>query len=314
MFVKSTGLLFIMTKSIFVFIASFLLLLPFVLTTGGISTSYQLIICLPFILFLGIPHGAIDNVLYIRNKGIKNIHFISVYIAFILLNIALWFIFPWLAYMGFLLLSAYHFGQSQFSHYFNNQALYKQLLYLFWGISILSALIYFNMADIEQLMLQEEEFAVFRQFHQENLLFILFLGSSILSFTLMFLLHLKKELTLESFFMETLVFSLILICFFLMPLLIGFTLYFVILHSFKVLREEYFFLNSENKVSSVSDFIKLVSPFTLLSIFGILMIYASIHFELLELPYGYSLLIIISSITLPHVFVMNRFYSLFKKG
>jgi len=303
-----------MTKAIFVFIASFLLLLPFVLTTGGIPNSYQLIICLPFILFLGIPHGAIDNVLYIRDKRIKNIQFISVYIVFIVVNIALWFIFPWLAYIAFLLLSAYHFGQSQFSHYFKNQHISKQLLFLFWGISILSALIYFNIADIQQLMLQEEEFAVFRPFHQESLLLTLFLVSSIVTFLLMLVLNIRKALTLESFFMEALVFSLILICFYLMPLLIGFTLYFVILHSFKVLREEYGFLLTEKKVSSVGNFIKLVSPFTLISIFGILIIYGLIYFKLFTLPYGYSLLIIISSITLPHVFVMNRFYKLFQKG
>lgn len=303
-----------MTKAIFVFIASFLLLLPFVLKTGGIPTSYQLIICLPFILFLGIPHGAIDNVLYIRNEGIKNIQFISVYIAFILINVALWFIFPWLAYIAFLLLSAYHFGQSQFSHYFNNQHLSKQLLFLFWGISILTALIYFNIADMQLLMIQEKEFAVFMPFHQENILRAIFISSSIGTFSLMILLLFKKALSVEAFFMESLVFLLILVCFYLMPLLIGFTLYFVILHSFKVLKEEYDFLNAENEVSSLGNFIKLVSPFTLISIAGIILIYGLIYFELLSIPYGYSLLIIISSITLPHIFVMNRFYGLFQNN
>ncbi len=269
-----------------------------------------MLICVPFLLFLGIPHGAIDNVLFLRNNKIKNNQFIGVYLVIIGLNIVLWITVPSIAYIVFLLLSAYHFGQSQFSHYFERQPLSHKALYLLWGISILSGLVYFNIDEIHLIMEQQDEFAVFSPLHQENLMLILFLGATFATVLLMTILAARKSLSLENLFMEVLVIALVPICFYLMPLLIGFTLYFVILHSFKVLREEYRFLNSEREVSSLGSFVKLVAPFTMFSIGGIAFMFGMIYLDILSLSYGYCLLIIISSITLPHVFVMNRFYNL----
>ncbi len=299
-----------MTKAIFFFIACLLLTLPFVFNAGEISLSNQLLITTPFLLILGIPHGAIDNVLYLRNNAIKNSHFIGVYLVFVGLNVALWLVLPSIAYILFLLLSAYHFGQSQFSHYFNKQPLSHQALYFFWGIGILSALLYLNIEEVHNIMNQHPEFATFRPLHQEKDMLLLFLSSNFISVALMLYLGYKKYLKVETIFMELVVVSLILICFYLLPLLIGFSLYFIILHSYKVLKEEYIFLISEKEVKSFLKFLAMVAPFTLLSVFGIAFLFALIYFELLSLSYGYCLLIVISSITLPHVFVMNKFYAL----
>lgn len=299
-----------MTRAIFVFIASFLLILPFVFNAGEITISTQLIICAPFLFFLGIPHGAIDNVLFLRNNQIKNWEFIGVYLFIIGLNIILWVIIPSIAYVLFLLLSAYHFGQSQFSHYSNKHSLIYKALYFFWGISILAGLIYFNIGEIQLFMNESNEFAILSPLHEEIKMRTIFLSATSITIALMVFLSIKKSLHPEAFLMEILVITLVLTCFFLMPLLIGFTLYFVILHSFKVLREEYIFLNSKNEVNSIGNFVKLVTPFTLLSVGGIALLFGLIYLNILTLPYGYLLLIAISSITLPHVFVMNRFYNI----
>jgi len=284
--------------------------MPFVLNEGDITLSSQLLICAPFLFFLGIPHGAIDNILFLRDNQIKNWEFIGVYLAIIGFNIVLWVVLPSIAYILFLLLSAYHFGQSQFSHYADKHSLVYKALYFFWGISILAGLVYFNIGEIQLLMNDQDEFAVLSSLHEESTMLHTFLSATIITFGLMVFLTIKNSLNLEALLMETLVIALVLICFYLMPLLIGFTLYFVILHSFKVLREEYMFLNAKKEVSSIGNFVKLVAPFTLLSIGGIALLFGLIYLDILTLPYGYLLLIVISSITLPHVFVMNRFYRL----
>ncbi|MEM9544734.1 MAG: Brp/Blh family beta-carotene 15,15'-dioxygenase [Bacteroidota bacterium] len=299
-----------MTKAIFIFIASILLVYPVVSGIGEISLSNQLFICLPFILFLGLPHGAIDNVLFVKDNPINNSEFIALYLVSIVLYIVLWLIFPISAYMLFLILSAYHFGQSQFTHYFDQQRFFQQLLFAAWGISILTGFMYFKAAEIELLMIQSSEFSFFRSVHQEDLMFGLFVGSTIITIMLLLILGLRKKMKWEAFFMEHLVLLLILTCFYLMPLLIGFTLYFVVLHSFKVLREEYDYLHAEMNVNSLSGFVRIVAPFSLFAIFGIILLFALIYFKVLAFSYGYCLLIIISSITLPHVFVMNKFYDL----
>lgn len=272
--------------------------------------SSQLLITTPFVLLFGIPHGAIDNLLYLRGKEIKNSHFIAIYLVFVAANVSIWMASPSIAYVIFLFLSAYHFGQSQFTHYFDKQPLSHKALYLFWGISILSGLLYFNITEIHAIVADHAEFALFSPLHRELDTLYLFLGSTLITVAFIIYLTAKKVLTIENMFMELLVISLILIGFYLLPLLIGFSLYFIVLHSFKVLKEEYHFLDSEKEINSVQQFLKLIAPFTLLSIFGIAFLFGLIYLNILPFSYGYCLLIVISSITLPHVFVMNTFYKL----
>lgn len=299
-----------MTRAIFLFISSLLLLLPLVSIGEDISISSQMVVCIPFVLFLGIPHGAIDNVLYLRQSKTNNALFIGVYVFIIGLNIFFWILSPSMAYVLFLVLSAYHFGQSQFSQYFKNQLFDLKALYFFWGLALLFGFVLFNLEEINGIMNQYEEFEVFSPLHQKTWMQIGFAITLAVTIGFKLKLTLQKTMTVEDFLMELLVLALILVCFYLMPLFIGFTLYFVILHSFKVLREEYQFLNVEREVSSIKGFIFMLAPFTLLSIVGIAFVFGLIHFEVLSISYGYCLIIIISSITLPHVFVMNRFYDL----
>lgn len=303
---------FNVNKATFIFISSFILLLPFVLNADKIESSHQLILCTPFILFLGIPHGAIDNLLYLRDKRMSNAQFIGAYLIIIGLNVLLWWVFPSFSYILFLILSAYHFGQSQFNHYFKKQSIPHLFLFFFWGITILSSLIYFNLDEIYLIMESSPEFAVFDPLHQRQDMLYVLLGSCSITVLIMLFLLFKRSMMPHVFMIEIFVLAIILVSFLFMPLIIGFTLYFVILHSFKVLREEYGFLAAQKEANSITQFIKMVAPFTLFSIAGILMLFAAIYFQFLNLTYGYCLLIVISSITLPHVFVMNKFYLVFR--
>lgn len=302
-----------MSKEIFIFIASVLIIMPILSVFGEISLPGQLMISAPFIILLGIPHGAIDNVLYIRGASLKKKHFIAIYLMIIAINILLWVVFPLAAYVLFLVISAYHFGQSQFSHYFKKQKLVHQLTNLLWGVSILSALTLFNLTEMKTAMSNYCEFSVFDPVHSAIGLSVIFGISTLLTLCSLVWLTASKAIKLEAFFMEVLMLALIYLSFYLMPVIIGFTLYFVILHSFKVLDEEYRFLKVAKEVKSRVGFIKLLTPFSILSFFGMGIVFALIHFNILAMSYGYCLLIIISSITLPHVFVMNKFYKLLFK-
>jgi len=299
-----------MTKAIFIFIATNLLLLPLGSTFEVMPADALLIITLPFILFLGIPHGAIDNILYKSDKEnkVSNVFFIAVYLIFIGFNIILWVFMPVVAYLAFLLLSAYHFGQSEFSHYLTKQGISQKALFLGWGVALLSGLIYFNIFEINAIISNYESFAQFNTLHTENLMFYTFILSSGFTLILLIVSTIKRQLTTENLFMEILIFTLVMCSFYLMPLLVGFTLYFVILHSYKVMEEEFKFLKSKKIITGIKSFVKLLTPFSLLSFVGIIFLFSLIYFEIIGLSYGYLVLIIISSITLPHVFVMDHFY------
>jgi len=310
--VNSTqGFFFIkMTRPIFIYFAALLVIAPVVLAFSPISFTHQLGICFPLIVLLGIPHGAIDNVLYMREKKLSLVTFISVYLILVLGNALLWFIKPELAYLGFLFLSAYHFGQSQFSHYLNNKKIINKLTYLCWGISVLSGLIFFNLKEIEAIMSEHQDFITLKSIHDKETIRYLFILST--AFTLGILSFLTGTLQIKkaTFFMEMLLLVSIFVSFTLLPLIIGFTFYFVILHSLKVLREEYAYLTFDDHSFGIRKFLNILAPFTLLSVFGIALLFVLIATKVLNFSYGYILLITISSITLPHAFVMNKFYNM----
>lgn len=259
---------------------------------------------------LGIPHGAIDNILFQKKRPTSNAQFIMVYLAIVLFNILVWLTVPVIAYILFILFSAYHFGQSQFSGLLPKDHYVTQILNFLWGITVLSGLICANLNELLTLTATHPEAQALAVLHQETFIWGVFWISLTLTTALIIYSFGYQNSKIENLFMELIVLGLILASFYVMPLLVGFTLYFVILHSYKVLREEYFYLKQERIVTGVPTFVKLLTPYSAISIGGIIMLFGLIYLEWLNISYGYCLLIIISSITLPHVFVMDQFYSL----
>ena len=108
---------------------------------------------------------------------------------------------------------------------------------------------------------------------------------------------------------ELFLFGLIHLTFYLFPFIIGFTLYFVILHSIKVMKYEYNFLKKESKKFNLIIFLKLVTPYTLLSLFFTGLFFMLSYNELISISIPLLSIIIISAITLPHAIVMHIFYN-----
>ena len=295
-----------MTKITFTFIAALLLLLA--LFSGGLvpSPSQELFICLAFVFLAGIPHGAIDNILFMRKTSISRFRFYTSYLGAILANVLIWIISPAIGISIFLAISAFHFGQSQFSHHLNGSSWIHNLLMLSWGVSIISGLIYWNLEEIMMLINSTTFFDL--TFFTIQKFYILFQVSTLITCALLIYLTIKGSITIEILGFETFILALIHLSFFALPLLTGFTLYFVVLHSIKVLKEEYEFLFRQKIARSLMQFVKLLLPFTLVSLFGMALILSLIKLEVFELHMGYVLLILVSSITVPHTYVMNFFY------
>lgn len=274
-----------------------------------ISIEQQLLIVSPLILLLGLPHGAIDNILFLEKNKVKQIPFYTIYSLIIILNIIIWLLNEQLGYLIFMFISAYHFGQSQFTQYFNKYNLQHKILFFFWGSTILSAMIYFKYDTLNFINNNYSEFYGLSSLQEPTLMKTIFFISLIITIISKFILLFQNKLKFEELLVEFLILLTVLISFYQLPLLVGFTLYFVILHSFKVLYEEYQYLQKSEAIKNIAGFIKLLSPLTLLSLIGIAILYFSIELSLLKMSYGYLLILIISSITLPHIFVMERFYN-----
>ena len=127
-----------------------------------ISGQLDLIVAFTFISVLGIPHGAVDHVLFMQqHPDVKPLQFHLRYWAAIGLNLLVWVFFPVLGYISFMLISAFHFGESQFSHYKLPQSLFKMVFQFLWGLSMLAGMTFFNLGEIQVHMASDSSFMVF---------------------------------------------------------------------------------------------------------------------------------------------------------
>ena len=121
-------------------------------------------------------------------------------------------------------------------------------------------------------------------------------------------LKFDKQISGPLFFKEMLLFGLIHLCFYTLPLLVGFTIYFSTLHSMQVLLEEFDYLKKRMMKLSMADFILLVTPYTLISIVGLAILLVLSHFQIIAISGTLLVFIVISILTLPHSIVMDNFY------
>jgi beta-carotene 15,15'-dioxygenase len=247
------------------------------------------------LLTIGIPHGALDHLLLnpkISNRGLMI--FILKYLLIIGIYLIVWLLMPLPALIAFLVMSAYHFGQSHFigtpltflkkTSYFITGIFYLSVI--FWGDFDNTAAILKNLVNIYPIAVYGWPI-ILGSFITSNLLFI-------------------KNFPEKSwgFSVEMLVMGIIL---YQLPLLVGFIIYFGFWHALPSMGEEYKSLKSYFGKNKLSNFIKRMMPFTAASIGGMWIILAVFYpgsdaDELILLFF-----ILVSLISAPHIWYMNLF-------
>ncbi len=296
-----------MSKTTFIFIAGFFLSLALFSGDPNYESNVYVVISIALIALLGIPHGAIDHILAMKKTTIKPLVFYSAYLGSIAAYVLAWLYFPKVSMVAFLLVSAYHFGQSQFSDIDGNPW-FKRLWYLSWGTSILSGLIYYNQAEILELNTSIADMTTFLPVFDAEIHFILLIASTALALGILVYKVATGKIKPQRLGVELFVFALIHVCFYLLPILAGFTLYFVILHSLRVMVDEYTFLRKEDFNLNPKKFIGLLLPYSVISLVGSGLILLLSRLELLPMSNLLLVFVLISVITLPHSVVMERFY------
>lgn len=292
----------------FIYLVGIYLLLTLFNAFNEIEFDIQLIYSSIFILVFGIPHGAIDHVLFFRKRKLSPFKFYAIYLGLIFLFLLFWSISSIYSLLFFLVLSAFHFGESQF----NDLKLKKGLKYIFyfsWGASILINLIFYNLDELTNLSAYFQDTIGLAIVYDRPIttFFYYFINAVCLCFLTGFAYF--KNIKIDRFLSEIFLLVLIHITFFLFPFIIGFTLYFVVLHSLQVMSQELNFFRHTDPQFSIFDFIKLLFPYSLVSIIFSGLILGGSYLGFIALSMPFLSLIIISVITLPHAIVMNIFYS-----
>ena len=259
------------------------------------------------LVLVGIPHGAIDHIIHFRSIKPTRIHlilFYGQYLALILIVALAWYFYPIYAFMIFMIISAYHFGQSQL-FYLKASSWWKHTIFFSWGSTVLSSLVYFNFDEC------------YRIFHSFDLLNtaawltpyfskVTFLFFLLVTAATMAMLFYRKWITLSQLFFEVILLGLLLFSAYHTTAVFTFSLYFGIWHAFGSLLLEYTSLR--DSFHSVISFVWRLIPYTLVAVTMSVVVYYVVGNYFTDISEYMIFIIIISALTLPHLFIMNKLY------
>jgi beta-carotene 15,15'-dioxygenase len=245
---------------------------------------------------VGIPHGAIDHLLYYQKKGSESSlsTFIFLYVSIMATYLICWYYLPIPALILFLTMSAYHFGQSHFIHIKVEKQ--KVLLYMATGFYYLGVILFSDFDNTGDILKSMVDIQLLRPFTTAIVLGLMLLSASLF----LFQAPSKKYI----FLLELPVLGLIL---YYLPLLLAFITYFGFWHSLPSLLEEYKNLRLFGSKNKVTSFVKNLLPFSLISMLGIILILLVVNRWLAEEELILTFFVLVSLISAPHIWIMNRF-------
>ncbi len=255
------------------------------------------------ILTVGVLHGANDLTL-IRFAALKNaipLRYSSAllyYIAAVFGALLLFFSYPPLALLSFVLISGYHFGEQHFKDRQLLSRFFKAVLFSSYGLLILFMIFYFNVNKTIQILYEITGFRL----TDTSLKFVLIL--SLVVFTaVMFYARLTKQLKanlIEEFFYLLVLF----VVFNVANLLWGFAIYFILWHSIPSLADQIQLLYGKAGRSQLVAYLKSSWMYWLLSILGLVVIYMIFQDNM---DFFISIMVyFLAAITFPHVIVMSK--------
>ena len=265
------------------------------------------IVCVLAMSSIGIAHGAIDHILSKSTFKKSDTVFISRYLLAMIIIAIVWFWQPNLGVVLFLLISALHFGQTQLIETQFDSKYINYLMQFSWGVTVLSSLLHFN-RDIEYdanklvygmppILSDIMEWALYSLIVSSIILFVLFIIG-----------YQRKVISVQGISMELYLLTLIFLSGYFLPPLVAFALFFVLIHSLKAISQEYSYCLENKLVNNIKNFIRKLLPLTIVSLIGtfiILGLYKWLY-GLEDIPI--LIFVLISSITVPHTVVMDKFY------
>ncbi len=279
----------------------------------SISTDSQFIIFLTGILLLGVPHGAADLLVASRNaddgkKSFSKFRFLAIYIFRLFLFAAILWFFPVTGNILFILFAAYHFGETDLNQFKTNTVLGK-LFVISYGLVILSVILLPHFEEVKPI------FQLFEAGKKNEMLinwialnrYYILSAAGFLFFTTTFIYFLRNGSTNEKgqFLIR---FAIILIIVFNLPMLLGFTFYFVVWHSVISLNNIVLYLRNHNRFS-INLIARQILLYSVLAIIGIgLFGLTGFMFMSSNAVSGYIFLGL-AVLTAPHMQIMHDMYN-----
>ena len=263
------------------------------------------VVCLFFILSIGISHGALDNQ---KGKKLSQLYNIKksyfFYLLYSLIGIGIiifWLFFPTVSLILFLVVASYHFGKEDTEFLISDKNVSNLILYFLKGSLIIVAPLMFHFVEtiniFKLLLIENEKFYLFLNFIEDNSILLFALSISLLSSIFYFL----KDFKIINILIFLDFFSIIVLNYFLTPL-IAFTVYFCFLHSFRHSISLIVELNEKSFKIGAITFIKKAMPLTVLTaILYVISLYFLSNFYQLNDAILKVIFIGLASLTFPHI-------------
>ncbi|HMO40561.1 MAG TPA: Brp/Blh family beta-carotene 15,15'-dioxygenase [Saprospiraceae bacterium] len=281
-----------------------------VLFPGAVAAA-AMPIAVVLILLAGIPHGATDHLIFLQlNKPrfVENVALTRFYIFYVLLMAVyglVWWLWPALALVLFMLLSVYHFGQSNWNYVPFARRGAAWMVYLLWGSFVLFTPILWHFATAAPIIgdILRSEVPVLTEGFRQMACVVLFVANLVL------ILGLRVQQRLSPRQMRDEIVHLILlgVVFVSTPLLIGFVLYFAGWHSLGSMADQIRFFQKRTTNYTWRTYLRQAAPLSAVALLGLGALYALQMLVGVQAHIG-LLFIFISIVTLPHMILIDLLY------
>lgn len=273
------------------------------------------------IIITGIPHGALDHEVAKQSSALKNQvfsakKFHTKYLSSMLLYGVVWYLFPTLSFYLFLLISAFHFGETDLPIDSPKFPLLGILLQVSYGLLILFIILFVHINTVLPIIQKINIFSpgLINYLQGDNIALVAISVSFIFFFLTLiasYMIHKKNIVDIWHLFKLV---SFVLISALILPLPLCFIIYFGLWHSISSLENIRQHLSkSKNETLSWQSLMIQCVPLTAISLVGL---FSVIFF--LDLTNNINLVIMglfigISILTLPHQEVMSKMYFLVRR-
>ena len=296
-----------MTIFLYIFIVFAFIIYNVFQLFSSISIETQIITSTIFIMLVGIPHGSLDHLLLPSQNFKSKLSFYIFYLGLIIANLLVWNYSQILGLILFFIISSYHFGESQLFKFNIKNKIITHFIYLFWGASVIFSFLFYNIDELQLLSNSYEDTKNLISNINLDLFLYLFLLSNIITLIMFTFLIYKSKVKVNKVISEVFFLFVIHLSSFLFPLLICFTLFFIILHSLPSLVNQYNHFKKDNIEFTLKDFIYLMAPYSLISILFLILISFCSYTNVINYSVPLISIILISVITLPHSFIISKF-------
>ena len=290
-----------------------LLLLVFQQYIQPVSLQLQFVFFLAGIVLLGIPHGAADLLVATKNAEFENkkfsqLKFFVNYLGRLFLFGAIIYLFPVAGNLMFILFAAYHFGETDL-HHFKTNSFAGKLFVISYGLLILGVIL-LNHFD--------EMFSMFKIFDtgKKNEAIILWINNyrysilslfGILFFASGFFYFASSKDPQDNKGKFLLQYAVILCILYNLPMMLGFTFYFIVWHSVLSLKNIINYLRKDG-IFKTKVIARQIAFYSLLAMVGMVLfgltgfMFASNNTMIVYVFLGLAVL------TAPHMQIMHNMY------